>query len=97
MENVFRIQSYDENKRLDQKTGIYENLDVNDSSKYTYFFPDGIFSINSKQNSLYNLNFNSYFQGKKFEKTQKQLKVKNNLSLSGQQYVLKKLLVLAHH
>ena len=89
LENVFRIQSYDENKRLDLKTGIYENLDVNDSSKYTYFFPDGIFSINSKKNSLYNLNFNSYFQGKKFEKTQKQLKVKNNLSLSGQQYVLK--------
>ena len=89
LENVFRIQSYDENKRLDLKTGIYENLDVNDSSKYTYFFPDGIFSINSKKSSLYNLNFNSYFQGKKFEKTQKQLKVKNNLSLSGQQYVLK--------
>ena len=89
LENIFRIQSYDENKRLDLKTGIYENLDVNDSSKYTYFFPDGIFSINSKKNSLYNLNFNSYFQGRKFEKTQKQLKVKNNLSLSGQQYVLK--------
>ena len=89
LENIFRIQSYDENKRLDLKTGIYENLDVNDSSKYTYFFPDGIFSINSKKHSLYNLNFNSYFQGRKFEKTQKQLKVKNNLSLSGQQYVLK--------
>ena len=59
-------------------------LILNDSSKYTYFFPDGIFSINSKKNKFYNLNFNSYFQGKKFEKTQKQLKVKNNLSLSGQ-------------
>ena len=34
-------------------------------------------------------NFNSYFQGKKFEKTQKQFKVKNNLSLSGQQYILR--------
>ena len=89
LENILRIQSYDENKRLDLKTGIYENLDVNDSSKYTYFFPDGIFSINSKKNKFYNLNFNSYFQGKKFEKTQKQLKVKNNLSMSGQQYILK--------
>ncbi len=90
LENIFRIQSYDENKRLDLKTGIYENLDINDSSKYTYFLPDGIFSINSRKNTFYNLNFNSYFQGKKFEKTQKQLKVKNNLSLSGQQYVIKK-------
>ena len=89
LENIFRIQSYDENKRLDLKTGIYENLDIDDSSKYTYFFPDGIFSVNSKKNKFYNLNFNSYFQGKKFEKTQKQFKVKNNLSLSGQQYVLK--------
>ena len=89
LENILRIQSYDENKRLDLKTGIYENLDINDSSKYTYFFPDGIFSINSRKNSLYNLNFNSYFQGKKFEKTQKQFKVKNNLSISGQQYVFK--------
>ena len=89
LENILRIQSYDENKRLDLKTGIYENLDINDSSKYTYFFPDGIFSINSKKNKFYNLNFNSYFQGKKFEKTQKQLKVKNNLSLSGNQRVFK--------
>ena len=28
LENVLRIQSYDENKRLDLKTGIYENLDI---------------------------------------------------------------------
>ena len=89
LENVLRIQSYDENKRLDLKTGIYENLDIVDSSKYTYFLPDGIFSINSKKNNLYNLNFNSYFQGKKFEKKQKQLKVKNNITLSGQQFVFK--------
>ncbi len=89
LENIIRIQSYDENKRLDLKTGIYENLDIDDSSKYTYFFPDGIFSINSRKNKFYNFNLNSYFQGKKFEKTQKQLKVKNNLSLSGQQYIFK--------
>ena len=89
LENIIRIQSYDENKRLDLKTGIYENLDIEDSSKYTYFFPDGIFSVNSRKNKFYNLNLNSYFQGKKFEKTQKQLKVKNNLSLSGQQYIFK--------
>jgi len=89
LENVLRIQSYDENKRLDLKTGIYENLEIDDSSKYTYFLPDGIFSFNSRNNKLYNLNFNSYFQGKKFEKTQKQLKIKNNLSLIGQQHVFK--------
>ncbi len=89
LENILRIQSYDENKRLDLKTGIYENLDINDSSKYTYFLPDGVFSINSRKNKFYNFNLNSYFQGKKFEKTQKQIKVKNNLSLSGQQYILR--------
>tara|TARA_B100000963_G_scaffold230197_1_gene200804 strand:+ start:2182 stop:4512 length:2331 start_codon:yes stop_codon:yes gene_type:complete len=87
LENIIRIQSYDENKRLDLKTGIYENLDIADSSKYTYFLPDGIFSINTRKNNLYNLNFNSYFQGKKFEKKQKQLKIKNNFSLSGQQHI----------
>ena len=88
LENVLRIQSYDENKRLDLKAGIYENLDINDSSKYTYFLPDGIFSFNSKKNKFYNLNFNSYFQGKKFEKTQKQFKIKNNFSLFGKQHIL---------
>ena len=71
------------------KAGIYENLDVADNSKYTYFFPDGVFSINSKIKNYYNSNFNSYFQEKKFEKDQKQLNIKNNLSLSGQQYVFK--------
>lgn len=89
LENILRIQSYDENKRLDLKTGIYENLDIDDSSKYTYFFPDGIFSINSRKSKLFNLNFNSYFQGKKFEKNQKQLKIKNNILLSGQQRIFK--------
>ncbi len=89
LENIFRIQSYDQNKRIDLKAGIYENLDVADNSKYTYFFPDGVFSINSKIKNYYNSNFNSYFQGKKFEKDQKQLNIKNNLSLSGQQYVFK--------
>ncbi len=89
LENIFRIQSYDDTKRLDLKTGIYENLDITDTSKYTYFFPDGVFSINSKKSSLYNLNFNSYFQGKKFQKKQKQLKVKNNVSLSGHQFISK--------
>ena len=42
LESIIRIQSYDENKRLDLKTGIYENLNIDDSSKYTYFFPDGV-------------------------------------------------------
>ncbi len=89
LENIFRIQSYDENKRIDLKAGVYENLDIADNSKYTYFFPDGVFSINSKKNKYYNSNFNSYFQGKKFEKDQKQINIKNNISLSGQQFVFK--------
>ena len=87
LENILRIQSYDNNKRIDIKTGIYENLDIADSSKYTYFLPDGVFSFNSKQNKFYNFNLNSYFQGKKFEKTQKQFKIKNNISLSSPQYI----------
>ena len=89
LENIVRIQSYDENKRIDLKTGVYENLDITDNSKYTYFLPDGVFSFNSKKNKYYNSNFNSYFQGKKFEKDQKQLNIKNNLSVSGRQYVFK--------
>ena len=74
---------------MDLKTGIYENLDIDDSSKYTYFFPDGVFSINSRKNKLFNFNFNSYFQGKKFEKNQKQLKIKNNILLTGQKRIFK--------
>ena len=87
LENILRIQSYDNNKRIDIKTGIYENLDIADSSKYTYFLPDGVFSFNSKKKKFYNFNLNSYFQGKKFEKTQKQFKIKNNISLSSPQYI----------
>ncbi len=85
LENILRIQSYGSNKRIDIKSGAYKNLNIDDTSKYTYFFPDGIFSYNSNKNKYFNLNFNSYFQGKKFEKTQKQGKIKNNLLITSKQ------------
>ena len=86
LENSIRIQSYGNNKRLDIKAGIFENLDKSDNSKYTYFLPDGIFSLNNLKKN-YNLNFNSYFQGKKFNNDQKQIYIKNKFSLNGNDYI----------
>ena len=86
LENSIRIQSYGDNKRLDIKTGIFENLDKSNNSKYTYFLPDGIFSFN-KLKKNYNLNLNSYFQGKKFNNDQKQAYVKNKFSLNSGDYL----------
>jgi len=88
LENSFRIESYSSNKKIDIEAGIYENLTVNDNSKYTYYFPSGIFSINSLKKN-YNLNYNSYFQGKKFNNNQKQAYIKNNLSVNSKDFLLK--------
>lgn len=91
LENTFRFQSYDSNKRLDIKTGFFENLDIDDTSKYTYYFPDGVFSLYSNKNKLFKFNLNSHFQGKKFEKKQKQGKIKNDFNIKGNQYINKNL------
>lgn len=89
LENSLRLQAYDQNKRFDYKIGIFENLDKYDSSKYTYYLPDGVFSLHNKHKDLFKINFNSYTQGKKFDKNQKQLKLKNNINLDSTQFILK--------
>lgn len=89
LENTFHLQSYSENKRLDLKTGYFENLDEDDANKYTYFFPDGKFSYHTNKNKLYNFNLNTYFQGTKFQNNQKQGKIKNNLDFKGKSYIFK--------
>ena len=89
LENSLKISSYETSKRIELKTGIFENLNINDSSKYTYYLPDGLYSINSNKIKNFNTNFNSYFQAKKFSKNQKQAKVRNILSLDSKDYILK--------
>ena len=86
LENSVRIQSYENNIRLDIKAGIFENLNISNNSKYTYFLPDGVFSYN-KLNKNYNLNLNSYFQGKKFNDNEKQGKIQNQLSINSKDYL----------
>ena len=89
LENSFSISSYGENKKIDLKVGIFENLDINDSSKYSYYFPEGSFSINNKILGL-NTNFKSYFQGRKFLKNQKQAKLNNSINANTNQIINKK-------
>jgi LPS-assembly protein len=84
LENSFKITSYGENKKFDFKTGIFENLDIADSSKYTYYLPEGSYSQNKKILG-FNTNFNSYFQGRKFLKNQKQGKIRNTFSANSKQ------------
>lgn len=86
LENSARIQSYGDNKRLDLKAGVFENLNISNNSKYTYFLPNGVFSYN-KLNKNYNLNLNSYFQGKKFDNNKKEGKVQNQLSIKSKDHL----------
>jgi len=89
LENSFKITSFDNNKRLEIRTGIFENLTIQNNDKYTYFFPDGIFSYSSTKFENFKLNFNSYFQGKKFSDNQKQFKLRNLVNLENKQLVNK--------
>lgn len=86
LENSFKISSYGKNKKIDFKTGIFENLDIKDNSKYTYYFPEGSYSQNNKILG-FNTNFNSYFQGRKFLQNQKQGKIRNTLNVNSKQIV----------
>ena len=75
LENTINLNSFGGRKRLSVRAGIFENLGVNDSSKYTYYLPDGIFSYNENRIKNFNINFNSYVKGTNFQK------IKNNLKL----------------
>ena len=87
LENTIKISSYENTKRLEIKTGIFENLDITNNSKYTYYLPDGLFSYNTKRIKSFNTNFNSYFQAKKFSNDQKQGKIRNVISLNSNQNI----------
>ena len=89
LENSFNISSIEQNKRFGVKVGIFENLDILDTGKYTYYLPDGVFSYNKKFKN-FNSNTNSYFQGKKFSKDQKQIKIRNNILIDSNQKIFKK-------
>jgi len=89
LENSFKISSYENSKRLEIKTGIFENLELIDNTKYTYYLPDGLYSFNTKKIKNFNSNFNSYFQAKKFLDNQKQAKIRNIFSLDRKAFVFK--------
>ena len=90
LENTIKISSYEDNKRLEIKTGVFENLNVTNNDKYTYYLPDGIFSFNTKKILNFNTNLNTYFQGRKFSNNQKQGKIRNLITLNSDQYVNEK-------
>jgi len=85
LENTLKISSYENSKRLEIKAGVFENLNISNNNKYTYYLPDGVFSYNTKRIKNFNTNLNSYFQGKKFSNDQKQGKLRNIISLNSNQ------------
>ena len=87
LENTLKISSYENSKRLEVKAGVFENLNISNNNKYTYYLPDGVFSYNTKRIKNFNTNLNSYFQGRKFSNDQKQGKVRNIISLNSNQNV----------
>ena len=81
LENSVNLTSVHENSFLSLKTGIFENLNIPDSSKYTYYLPDGQFSFNTRKVKNFNINTNTYFQGKKFSGNQREGKINNLIKL----------------
>ena len=90
LENSIKISSFTDNKRLEIRSGIFENLNIENNDKYSYLFPDGIFSYSTQKFKNIKLNFNSYFQGQKFTNNQKQFKLRNLVNLENRQIVHKK-------
>lgn len=91
LENSIKLSSYENNKRLEIKTGIFENLNVTSNEKYTYFFPDAQFYYNTKLFRKFNTNFVSLFNAQKFSNNQKKGKVLNNINIDQNPFIIKKL------
>lgn len=91
LENFFKLASYNDNKRIDFKVGYYDTLSVKDTSKYTYILPEVSYSMNNLKFNDFNLNFTSYFLGKKYEKDKIQAQNINNIYAEKNQIIFKKL------
>ncbi|MCI5054193.1 MAG: hypothetical protein MRY23_05190 [Pelagibacteraceae bacterium] len=91
LENSLKISSYKNTKRLEMKAGIFENLNISDTEKYTYYFPDGLFSNSFDKFENFKINYTNYFQGRKFSKDQKQFKIRNLLNLESKLFPYKKI------
>lgn len=89
LENSIKISSYGGRKKLQFRAGIFENLDTEGSSKYTYYLPDASFAYNSRLKNAINLNLNSYVLGQKFSSNQKQFKFRNMLTADSNQFANK--------
>lgn len=90
LENTIELKSFTENSKLEAKAGVFENLDLVEKSKYTYFLPDANFSLNIKKFKNFNTNLNSYLQVKKFSESSEQAKIRNLISINSQNYIMKK-------
>jgi len=89
LENSLNFTSFKNNSYINLKVGIFENLDISNNNKYTYYFPDGLFSKNINYKTFKN-NINSFFQGIKFSDKQKQFKIRNLLSSNSKSLVYKR-------
>jgi len=89
LDNFFELKSYNDRENLRLRAGIFENLDLNDSKKYTYYFPDGSYAYNTKKIENFNTNLTTFFQGRKFLDNQKQAKVRNIISLDRDRFIIK--------
>jgi len=90
LENTIKLSKYNEKKRFEIKTGVLENLNLDDNQKYSYLFPDGVISKRFNKIKNINSNFSSYFQGKKFLNNQKQGKITNVISANTDKIINKK-------
>ena len=90
LENTIKLSKYNEKKRFEIKTGVLENLNLDDNQKYSYLFPDGVISKRFNKIKNINSNFSSYFQGKKFLNNQKQGKITNVISANTDKNINKK-------
>ncbi|WP_440679416.1 LPS-assembly protein LptD [Candidatus Pelagibacter sp. HIMB1517] len=89
LENSLKISSYEKNKRLDIKFGIFENLDVATNDKYTYFYPDAKFSYNTKLFNNYNINTNNFLNLQKFSDDKKKNKFLNEIQIQKKPNIIK--------
>ena len=88
LENSFEINSYAENKKINLRSGIFENLELTGKDKYTYLVPDISFNYYNNNSNNFNVNFNSFFQGK-INQSQKETKFRNLINLNSSDYINK--------
>lgn len=90
LENTIKFSTFSNRNNFSISSSVLENLNDTTNTKYTYIYPEVNLGHNNKFGNFY-YNINSNFKNSKFLHNQKQSKLLNEINVTSDQFIYKKI------